>query len=85
MRRNIRRRERERERNSKGDEKESNQNHRNITAASQRADKQIFNCLNHLFMTGKGVDGPADYEEAGNIDEKVLRRIVDWINKKTGI
>lgn len=38
--------------------------------------------LNHLFMKGEGKAIPAEYEKQGNVDEKVIMDIANWIKSK---
>ena len=38
-----------------------------------------YPALNHLFMKGDGRSVPAEYERQGNMDEKVLTDITEWI------
>lgn len=35
--------------------------------------------LNHLFIKGQGKSTPAEYEKQGNVDEKVVLDITNWI------
>lgn len=35
--------------------------------------------LNHLFMKGEGKSLPAEYEQQGNMDGKVITDMIDWI------
>ncbi len=35
--------------------------------------------LNHLFISGKGVPNPDEYDESGNIDGKVITDIVEFV------
>ncbi len=35
--------------------------------------------LNHLFERGSGPEGPAEYEQAGNVSAQVVRDIAAWI------
>ena len=35
--------------------------------------------LNHLFMVGAGVAGPADYNTLGHVDAQVITDIATWI------
>ncbi len=39
--------------------------------------------LNHLFIVGKGDPNPSEYFLPGNVDEKVIRDISDWILQPT--
>lgn len=38
-----------------------------------------FPALNHLFMAGEGVSGPAEYDEPGHVDAAVVEAIARWI------
>ncbi len=40
---------------------------------------RLFDDLNHLFITGKGPSTPAEYQQAGHVDEQVVRTIAEWI------
>lgn len=40
-----------------------------------------YPALNHLFMKGEGKSTPSEYELQGNVDEKVIIDIADWIKK----
>lgn len=37
--------------------------------------------LNHLLIAGKGLSLPAEYNEPGNVDERVIKEIREWIEK----
>ncbi len=37
--------------------------------------------LNHLFVTGSGPSGPAEYEREGQVDQQVIGDIADWITR----
>lgn len=38
--------------------------------------------LNHLFLKGEGKSMPSEYEQQGNVDEKVITDISNWIHQK---
>jgi len=38
--------------------------------------------LNHLFIEGPAKSVPADYEKTGNVSEKVIKDITEWIKKQ---
>ncbi len=44
---------------------------------------KLYDDLNHLFMTGKGMSKPEDYTTAGNVSEQVIVDIADWIKKNS--
>lgn len=49
--------------------------------SSQSKNKFIaFPALNHLFISGDGKSMPAEYEKPGNVNETVIKAIVDFIN-----
>ena len=39
--------------------------------------------LNHLFMKGEGKATPDEYEKQGNVEEKVILDIANWIKEKS--
>lgn len=38
--------------------------------------------LNHLLMNGEGKSSPSEYEKQGNVDEKIIIDITNWIKGK---
>ncbi|MGB9821680.1 MAG: alpha/beta fold hydrolase [Pseudothermotoga sp.] len=40
---------------------------------------KLYPDLNHLFISGSGPSTPYEYEQAGNVDQGVIRDIVMWI------
>ena len=38
--------------------------------------------LNHLLMKGEGKSSPSEYEKQGNVDEKIITDISNWIKSK---
>lgn len=40
------------------------------------------NDLNHLFMSGKGMATPAEYEKPGHVDKKVIDDLAKWIHEE---
>ncbi len=40
-----------------------------------------FEQCSHLFFPGEGMSTPKEYEKAGNVDEKVIKYLVKWIEK----
>ncbi len=38
--------------------------------------------LNHLFIAGKGMSTPSEYESPGHVSAEVVTAIADWINRK---
>lgn len=46
---------------------------------SQHAKLEVYDDLNHLFISGEGKSTPREYDEPGNVDEKVVRDIVQWV------
>ncbi len=47
-------------------------NHKSVTL-------KLFDDLNHLFIAGQGPSTPAEYQQAGHVDEKVIGAIRTWI------
>jgi hypothetical protein len=45
----------------------------------QHAKLEVYRDLNHLFIRGEGSSSPREYEEPGNVDEKVVRDISQWV------
>ncbi len=41
----------------------------------------LFDDLDHLFFKGEGLSNPATYFQEGNVDERVIIAISNWINK----
>ena len=54
------------------------------TALAKRADVRFhsYPSLNHLFMAGTGPSSPAEYRQAGHVDEAVVRDIHAWISER---
>jgi hypothetical protein len=52
-------------------------NHKNVTL-------RLFDDLNHLFITGSGPSMPAEYQQAGHVDAKVIGAIARWISLQAG-
>jgi len=46
---------------------------------SQHARLEVYHDLNHLFISGEGKSTPREYDEPGNVDEKVVRDIAQWV------
>lgn len=46
---------------------------------SQHAKLEVFDDLNHLFVSGEGKSTPREYDEPGNVDERVVRDIARWV------
>ncbi len=38
-----------------------------------------YAALNHLFIKGEGKSTPAEYDKQGNVEEKVITDIIEWI------
>lgn len=49
-----------------------------------RARFRLFPGLNHLFMRGHGESGPAEYQQAGHVDQTVIDCIADWVRGISG-
>ena len=49
-----------------------------------RANVQLksYPALNHLFIAGSGPSAPAEYSQAGHVDEAVVRDIAAWIARQ---
>ncbi len=41
-----------------------------------------YSNLNHLFMKGEGKSTPAEYDKQGNVEEKIIIDIADWVKSK---
>ena len=54
------------------------------TALAKRADVRFhsYPSLNHLFIAGTGPSSPAEYRQAGHVDEAVVRDIHAWIAER---
>jgi dienelactone hydrolase len=52
-------------------------------ALGARANVQLksYPALNHLFIAGSGPSAPAEYNQAGHVDEAVVRDIAEWIKR----
>ena len=37
--------------------------------------------LNHLFLEGEGISGPAEYENVGHVEQEVIEDIARWLKK----
>jgi hypothetical protein len=42
---------------------------------------KLYENLNHLFMSGRGVPSPAEYQIAGNVGQIVVENIAEWVKK----
>ncbi len=53
-------------------------------AIGSRANVQMksYPALNHLFLAGSGPSAPAEYGQAGHVDEAVVRDIAAWIMRE---
>jgi uncharacterized protein len=53
-------------------------------AIGSRANVQMksYPALNHLFLAGAGPSAPAEYGQAGHVDEAVVRDIAAWIMRE---
>jgi fermentation-respiration switch protein FrsA (DUF1100 family) len=45
----------------------------------EHAKLKLYEHLNHLFIRGEGQPSPKEYDEAGNVDEEVVRDVCEWI------
>jgi dienelactone hydrolase len=50
-------------------------------SSSPRVEMKLYPALNHLFMTGEGKSTPAEYDNAGHVDEEVIADIARWIQR----
>lgn len=48
---------------------------------NQNARLEVYPDLNHLFIRGEGKSTPRDYDEPGNVDERVVRDIAQWVSQ----
>ncbi|MEE8062479.1 MAG: alpha/beta fold hydrolase [Gemmatimonadales bacterium] len=46
-----------------------------------RVTLKVYPQLNHLFMTGEGPSGPAEYERHGQVADEVIEDIAAWITR----
>lgn len=53
--------------------------YRKALKGHKRASSKWFPDESHLFIKGKGKATPAEYSEAGHVDEAVIRYLVRWI------
>jgi fermentation-respiration switch protein FrsA (DUF1100 family) len=51
-------------------------------ASSPNVTFKTYPALNHLFIAGSGPSLPAEYLNAGHVDETVIRDIAAWIAEK---
>ena len=42
---------------------------------------QLFAELNHLFSAGNGISTPAEYQQPGHVDQRVIDTIANWIKR----
>jgi fermentation-respiration switch protein FrsA (DUF1100 family) len=56
---------------------------KNALRGMPNATFKLYPKLNHLFMPGEGKSTPSEYEKPSNVDEAIIRDIVDWIRSKT--
>lgn len=45
----------------------------------QHANLRVYHDLNHLFISGEGKSTPREYDEPGNVGERVVRDIAQWV------
>jgi fermentation-respiration switch protein FrsA (DUF1100 family) len=48
----------------------------------QNVTLKLFPRLNHLFIVGDGPSGPAEYQQAGHVDEQVIKHIAEWVTAR---
>ncbi len=48
-------------------------------AQSAQATYKIYPKLNHVFLSGKGLSVPHEYEKPGNVPEEVINDIASWV------
>ncbi len=53
----------------------------NALAGKSNVTMKLYPGLNHLFMSGEGMATPAEYEQAGHVDNQVIDDLSDWILK----
>jgi len=41
---------------------------------------KLYPLLNHLFIPGKGLSSPSEYQKPGHVDEEVIHDIAHWIH-----
>lgn len=49
--------------------------------AGRPAEFKLYDDLNHLFINGSGKSTPMEYQQAGHVDERVIRDVAAWIGK----
>lgn len=54
-------------------------NWKQALSKNSKAKFVLYDDLNHLFMTGKGMATPDEYLKQGFVDEKVIKDISNWI------
>ncbi len=54
--------------------------YRDLLKGHERASSKWYPDASHLFIKGKGMATPAEYSEAGHVDEEVIRHLVRWIS-----
>ena len=43
---------------------------------------KLYDKLNHLMIPGQGKSDPAEYQQTGHVDERVIEDIADWIGAR---
>ncbi len=51
-------------------------------AGKENITLKLYEPLNHLFIAGEGPSTPAEYEQPGHVDERVVADIADWIKSR---
>ena len=45
---------------------------------------KLYDSLNHLMIAGKGPSSPNEYQQAGHVDETLVRDVAAWIHAESG-
>lgn len=48
---------------------------------NHNAKLEVYPDLNHLFISGQGKSTPREYDEPGNVDERVVKDIAQWVSQ----
>ncbi len=54
-----------------------------VLKGQKNAEFKLYPNLNHLFMDGKGMSTPAEYEKQGFVDLEFITDVTSWIKRKS--